>query len=98
MHTTGHFIEKLMDKLQHLMDTWCTPELVCTVHEASSVARFSPCILVMCDNDFTTVLIIMVFVSRYDSYHDSDKMQNLVIFYLSYVNNAIPKCDLVIVQ
>ena len=28
-------------------------------------------VLVMYDNDFTTILIIMVFMSRYDNYHDS---------------------------
>ena len=27
--------------------------------------------VMMCDNDFTTVSIIMMFVSRYDSYHNS---------------------------
>ena len=51
--------------------------------------------LVMCNNDFTTVLIIMIFVSLYDSYHDSKsngKIQNLVLI------SSIPKCDLVIVQ
>ena len=28
-------------------------------------------LVVMCDNDFTTISIIMVFMSRYDNYHDS---------------------------
>ena len=28
-------------------------------------------LLVMCDNDFTTLLIIMMILARYDSYHDS---------------------------
>ena len=27
--------------------------------------------VVMCDNDFTIISIIMVFMSRYDNYHDS---------------------------
>ena len=27
-------------------------------------------ILVMCDNDFTSLSIIMIILSRYDSYHD----------------------------
>ena len=27
--------------------------------------------LVMCDNDFTSLSIIMIILSRYDSYHDS---------------------------
>ena len=27
------------------------------------------CLFVMCDNNFTTVSIIMMFVSRYDNYH-----------------------------
>ena len=42
----------------------------------------------MCDNDFTTILIIMVFMSRYDNYHDgksNDKLQNLILIYLSYI-------------
>ena len=42
----------------------------------------------MCDNDFTTISIIMVFMSQYDNYHDSksnDKMQNLILItYLIY--------------
>ena len=29
------------------------------------------CLLVMCDNDFTSLSIIMIILSRYDSYHDS---------------------------
>ena len=51
-------------------------------------------VLVMYDNDFTTILIIIVFMSRYDNYHDSnlnDKMQNLILIYLSYMNNVILK-------
>ena len=27
--------------------------------------------IVMCDNDFTTLSIIMMILSRYDNYHDS---------------------------
>ena len=31
----------------------------------------NPISVVMCVNDFTTISIIMVFMSRYDNYHDS---------------------------
>ena len=38
------------------------------LHYAQRFIQF----LVMCNNDFTTISIIMMFVSRYDSYHDSE--------------------------
>ena len=36
---------------------------ICTSYCISSLG--------MCDNDFTTVSIIMIFLSQYDNYHDS---------------------------